>query len=71
MVEWWLLAGSEDQEFDLRSDGTAGDPPSPGTVMPYNNFPTDGSDLYATLFWRLEGESFQCRGGVHKAFDGT
>jgi hypothetical protein len=72
---WWVYAGPERQSVTYLSDGQVADPDAVGAVdlVPFQNFPDDGSDVYVTLFWRLVGDTAQqwkCREYVYKASSG-
>lgn len=71
---WWVYAGPERQSVDYLSAGSEVVPTAPTTTLtPFQNFPDDGSDVYVTLFWRLQGETqfeWKCREYVYKASTG-
>jgi hypothetical protein len=71
---WWVYAGPERQSVAYLSDGQEVDPLNPSvTLAPFQNFPDDGSNVYVTLFWRLQGDTAQqwkCREYVYKASSG-
>ncbi len=69
---WWIYAGATPQSTDYLSTGSEEPAPHNPTNTPivYTGFPTDGSPVYVTLFWRFEGEGpslWKCREFVYEA----
>ena len=72
---FWIYAGPTRQSVDYLSDGLEVDPAQPQdtALAPFQNFPDDGSTVYVTLFWRLDGDTAQqwkCREYTYKASEG-
>ena len=72
---WWLYVGTERQKFDLYSNGQEIPAEDRGTtsMASFDNFPDDGSDVFATLWWRFEGEGpamWKCREFSYRASTG-
>ena len=55
MTEYWLYVGSTPGGFDIFDSGTLGD----ATLAQVDNIPTDGRDIFVTLWFRDGTRSWQ------------